>query len=397
MRMYDVLVVGAGPGGATTARYLAKRGYSVALIDKDLFPRDKPCGGGFGYNIISEFPYLKKKKEEFLSGISEVGVLHSPNGRIVLKGNVKMATALRFDFDNVLLKSAIEEGARPILQTRIRDVHTNEDSITLVTKKGENLHGKAVVGADGVNSLIARNLYLHKRWPNKSVTACRVAEIPEKEDVIRETYGKEYHFFANVGGLPGYGWIFPKQQTINIGLGIVSSHAQGLPNIFGRFVKSLQTRRLLPQNADLTRTRGALVPTGGTIDRSFADRALLVGDSAGMVSPLTGGGIYYAMKAGRIAAYVLAEGIDNEALTEECLKSYQTYWLNEFGNEINPMLLPQRIFTGPFTDLLFDIAHRDKSLQDMVSEAMAESSAGVNITQLISKTLKVICKSAFHL
>ena len=71
--------------------------------------------------------------------------------------------------------------------------------------------------------------------------------------------------------------------------------------------------------------------------------------------------------------------------------------MKEFGKEINPMLLAQRIFTGSFTDLLFNIASRDKSLQEMVSDAMAETSEGINVTKLVAKTLKVICRSAFHL
>ncbi len=396
-RMYDVLVVGAGPGGSTAARYLAKAGYSVALIDKDHFPRDKPCGGGFGYSILDEFPYLKSKTERFLTGISEIGVLHSPNGRIVLSGSVNMATALRYDFDNVLFQVAVDEGAQPFLGTRIKQVLVDDDRVRIKSSTGETYEGKAIIGADGVGSIVARSLNLHKRWPSKQITACRVAEVPEKPEFIQDRFGKEYHFFANVGGMPGYGWIFPKHKTINIGLGIVGTHAQGLPKNFNRFVNLLKAKGLLQKDADLTKARGALVPTGGTIEKTFANRALLVGDAAGMVSPLTGGGIHYAMKAGRIAALVLKKGFEKDTLSEKELGIYQKLWMNEFGKEINPMLLAQRIFTGPFADLLFDIASRDLSLQNMVSEAMAETSEGINVSRLVLRTLKVIGMSAFHL
>ncbi|TFG29069.1 hypothetical protein EU528_10205, partial [Candidatus Thorarchaeota archaeon] len=70
--MFDAAVIGAGPGGATTSRYLAKSGLKVCIIDKDHFPRDKPCGGGFAEGLLDEFPYLRKREKEFLKGVAKV-------------------------------------------------------------------------------------------------------------------------------------------------------------------------------------------------------------------------------------------------------------------------------------------------------------------------------------
>ncbi len=394
--MYDALVVGAGPGGATVARYLSEKGHSVALIDRESFPRDKPCGGGFAYDIIEEFPYLKKRENQFLTGISKVGVLHSPNRKISLRGKVSMATALRYDFDNALFESAIECGAEPILKTRVKAVRIKEDQV-IASTSDRDITGQVVIGADGVGSTIARNLGLHRRWPSKSISACRVVEVPDREEHIKDTFGDEYHFFANLGGRPGYGWIFPKRETVNVGIGIVGSHAQGLPVYFARFVKMLKSKGLLEPNANVRSARGALVPTGGTIAKTYCHRAVLVGDSAGMVSPITGGGIHYAMVAGRAAAQVIARGLEIDNLSEEFLKRYQGLWMADFGKDIKPMLFAQRILTGPFTQLLFEIASRDVALQDLVSDAMAESSGTVNIAQILSRTLKVVTQSAFHL
>ena len=83
--MHDVIVIGAGPGGATVSRYLASLGLEVLMIDKDSFPRDKPCGGGFSQTIIDDFSYLKSRARDFLKGIARVGVIHSPNRRITLE------------------------------------------------------------------------------------------------------------------------------------------------------------------------------------------------------------------------------------------------------------------------------------------------------------------------
>jgi len=398
--MYDIIIVGAGPAGATCARYLSKLGHSVALIDRDTFPRDKPCGGGFSYNLLRNFPYLRTREADFLKGISRVGVIHSPNRKITLRGAVDMAVALRYDFDNVVFESAIEEGVSAYTGRRVKKIEFKEESVKAVTSDGESITGRAIVGADGVNSLVARQSGLHTRWPSKTITACRVVEIPTAEETITDIYGeeKEYHFYSNLGGDPGYGWIFPKRETINVGLGIVGTHAQGLPHVFNRFVKMLKKDGLLKINADVSKARGALVPTGGPIAQTFSDRCLLIGDSCGMVSPLTGGGIAYAMIAARMAAKVLSECLENNSLNALSLSKYQRMWQGDFGKDFGPMLLAQKIFTGPFTDVLFEIGKRDSKIQSIVSEAMAESNdENINIRSLISRTLLVCLREAFHI
>lgn len=397
--MYDAAIVGAGPAGTTTARYLAMKGHKVALIDKDTFPRDKPCGGGFAYGLLDEFSYLKSREEDFLKGICKVGVLHSPNRVITLRGKVDMAVALRYDFDNVLFESAQDSGVEPITGQRVKDIEARSDCIDLQLSNGRTITAKAIIGCDGVGSIVARKFKLHKRWPSNMITACRVAEIPEKESFIDEVFGpdKEYHFYANLGGLPGYGWIFPKRETINIGLGIIGTHSKGLPRLFEKFVKMIKKGGFLPYNANLSKAKGALVPTGGTINHTVDNRCLLVGDSAGMVSPLTGGGIHYAMRAAKVAADVISRGLEGNKLNSGNLAEYQKIWQADFGKDMKPMLLAQKLFTGVFTNLLFNIGSRDNKLQEMVSEAMAESSEGIKPTKLMLRTLRVLAREAFHL
>jgi len=398
--MFDVAVIGAGPGGATASRYLAKKGLKVCMIDKDHFPRDKPCGGGFAEGLLDDFPYLRKRSDEFLKGIAKVGVMHSPNRRIVLRGSVNMAVALRTDFDNVLFESAVEVGATPLLGVRAKSVIFHNDHSEVILKGSDSIKAKAIIGADGVSSMVARETDLNRRWPSSIITACRVVEVPAKyEDIInRYSENLDYHFYANLGGLPGYGWIFPKQDTINIGLGIVGTHAQGLPRIFDAFVRLLKREGLLMQDADLSGQQGALVPTGGPISKSFVDRCLLLGDSVGMVSPLTGGGIAYAMRAARYSAQVLEKAIENDDFGSSTLGEYEKLWRSNFGNEFKDQLLAQKIFTSPFTDLLFEIGSRDAKIQEMVSEAMAESSEeGIDVKRLVLRTLYVCLRASFGL
>ncbi|MFW9961011.1 MAG: geranylgeranyl reductase family protein [Candidatus Thorarchaeota archaeon] len=397
--MYDVVVIGAGPAGSTASRYLAKKGLKVCLIDKDSFPRDKPCGGGFSTSLIEEFPYLKKRTDDFLKGTARVGVLHSPNRHVILRGKVDMAMALRIDFDNVLFESALEEGIDSFEGTRAKSIRFHQDYSEIMLSGGDSIKGIIVLGGDGVSSMVARESGLQKRWPTSNITACRVAEVPATGEQILERYSEDlhYHFYASFGGRPGYGWIFPKQETINIGLGIVGKHAQGLPRLFDVFVRYLKRENLLMKNANLSSAKGALVPTGGPVKKSFIDKCLIVGDAAGMVSPLTGGGIAYAMKAARYASAVLVSAFEENKLGEVKLIQYEKMWQDEFGNEFKEQLLAQKLFTGPFTDLLFEIGKRDTHIQEMVTESMAESSeVELDVKKLMMRTLLVCLRGALR-
>ncbi len=395
--MYDVVVIGAGPGGATAARFLAEQGHKVCMIDKDAFPRDKPCGGGFSQGIIDEFNYLKPRTHDFLKGVARVGVLHSPNRQIVLEGRVDMALTLRWDFDNVLFEEAVASGALPLTGTRAKHVIFGDDVVTIELSDGRSVQGNVVIGSDGVTSVVARETGLNQRWPSSSITACRVCEVPVAPHAIIDRYTDDlkYHFFSNLGGRPGYGWIFPKQDTINVGLGVVGTHAKGLPQVFDSFVRYLKNLDLLPKSSDLSGVKGALVPTAGPINKTVSDRCLILGDAAGHVSPLTGGGIAYAMRAARHAANILTGALENDALDATSLIKYQRLWQSDFGNDFQNQLLAQKIFISPFANLLFHIGSKDKKIQDIVSKTMTESSErDIDVKQLMFRTLQVCLREA---
>ncbi|MHA2005280.1 MAG: NAD(P)/FAD-dependent oxidoreductase, partial [Candidatus Thorarchaeota archaeon] len=152
--MYDVIVIGSGPGGATASRSLANLGLEVCMIDKDAFPRDKPCGGGFPQTITNEFSYLKPRAHEFLKGIARAGVVHSPNRQIVLEGRLDMAVALRTDFDNVLFEEAVSAGVLALTDTRAKKVVIQDDGVTVALSEGKSVQGKVLIGADGVTSMV---------------------------------------------------------------------------------------------------------------------------------------------------------------------------------------------------------------------------------------------------
>ncbi|MHA1734848.1 MAG: NAD(P)/FAD-dependent oxidoreductase [Candidatus Thorarchaeota archaeon] len=396
--MYDAAIIGAGPAGATCARYLGRLGYSVVLIDKATFPRDKPCGGGFSRSIIDEFPYLRSREDEFIDAVCKIGVLHSPNHRIELRSRIDMVVTLRTMFDNVLYENAIEQSSVvPMTGVRTKAVRLGDDHATVQLSDGRSIQARAVVGADGVGSIVARDAGLHRRWPSNKITACRVAEIPVSEDYVENVYGedREYHFFANFGGRPGYAWIFPKKRTVNVGIGIVGRLAAGLPHRFAEFITYLKRQHLIPRESDLSRTRGALVPTGGAIRKTYTRCCILAGDAAGMVNPITGGGIHYAMVAGRYAALVLSQALEDNDLEEERLQKYQHLWWNDFGHDLPRLVIAQRLFTSSTSPVLFEIGSRDSGIQHMVSEAMGEhSGAQIDAVSLLTRVTWVCLREA---
>ncbi len=390
--MPDVVVVGAGPAGATSAFYLARSGLDVLLVDRESFPREKPCGGGFSLRLMDDFPFLRRRRDEFLSAVSRVGTIHSPDLRTALRGEVTMATALRAEFDHVVLRSALDAGA-DLAHGHVKGVTSRRDRVLVHIRGEDDIEARAVVGADGVSSTVARSVGLNRRWPPGHITACRVAEVPLPEDTVIDIYGeeREYHFFADLWGSPGYGWVFPKRHTVNVGLGIVAHMALGLKRRFQEFVRLLVRNGLLPSTADLSGARGALVPTGGPLERTVSGRVLLVGDAAGMVNPITGGGIEYAMRAARHAAVVLTDVLTRFGDNDCVLSGYEAAWRADFGRDFRPLLLAQRLLTGPMTPVLFEVARRDTRIREMVVAALSESSRGVSLGIRLLLRLLYVC------
>ena len=309
MDKVDVLVVGSGPAGSVAARYAAKSGASVMMLERrpvvgvpvrcgEFMPSDE--------EILNMFPKLKDMGSLFdlpedLHCLETYGIdLIDPNNKETML-EFNGWTTDRDRFDQYLAKLAQEQGADLRMSTAFQKIENG----VAVTSAGE-IGYKVLIGADGPGSIVARELGLQKnRNPYPAVTAQVKGDF--------EPYTKM--FFGGIA--PGaYGWIIPKDGRANVGVGMSPKFANGsLKDYFDKFMD----RNGLKAE---TKVYGKYVPSEGPIPKTVSGNGMVVGDAAGQVISVNGGGIPLAMIAGRICGTVAGENISSRA----SLQNYETQW-----------------------------------------------------------------------
>ena len=335
---YDVVIVGAGPAGSTAAKYLAEKKYKVLLIDKDAFPRDKPCGGGLPTRVVKQFPYI----EEFIDSISYGSYTHSSSLRYTLKfvrDKPLLATVLRKDFDDRLVKLAVHAGATFLCEKTVKDVTIQKDKAVILLGDEEKIEAEIVLGCDGMRSVVAEKTNLCKKIDD--ICICLVQEQPMSTKLLKKyfTDKKIVHLFIKTQGIAGYGWIFPKKKHLNIGMGQFESAIDAskpktnLKESYRNYIDLLKEKKMLPKSFKIENVKGGTLPVF-PLKKTYTDRVLLCGDAAGFVNSITGEGIYYAMVSAQMAADVAVEAIKADDTSEQFMSQYQKIWMNDFGRDL---------------------------------------------------------------
>lgn len=299
----DVIVVGAGPAGSTVARELGARGISVALLDKAVFPRDKPCGGavstrcrqGIGIDLS---PVIERTIDEAHITLNQrqSSELRRPSSEPF--GYLTQRSRL----DALLAEKATETGVVFRQRTRISSVKRGAGTIT-VRASGQVFHGRVLVAADGANGVTARMAGIELPDHNHSIALegniRPEGGIPEKWD---RTIGID---FGAIEG--GYGWIFPKGDHLNVGLG-------GYRHVGPKLRTGLRSLvRFWGHDPEALRgVRGHHLPWRRETSPLMDGNVLLVGDAAGLLDPLTGEGILAAVRSAQLAAAAIADYLAGE-------------------------------------------------------------------------------------
>ena len=302
----DVAVVGAGPAGATAAHRLANAGVRVALLDRATFPRDKVCGDGVSTRGLEALS--RAGLDEWAAQFRAPEALHlvAPDGQVVEARPPTSdplcygRTIPRTQLDARLVAAAVQAGARLLAGVRVRDVERASDARPVVVADGLRLSAELVVLADGCHAPITRRLGLLAAQPE--FVAVRQYLADDRGQLGR----LDVHFLGSI--VPGYLWVFPLTEgRVNGGVGTsrqrVRSGAVDLKAELATFLaRERGTGGRLAGAEPLGPVRGHPIRTAFGQTRTHAERLLVAGEAAGLVSPLSGEGIAPAMESGELAA-----------------------------------------------------------------------------------------------
>lgn len=292
---YDWAIVGAGPAGSLLAYELARTGRKVLLLEKRRLPRYKTCGGGLTRRARALIPFDIEALVEDRAQTTKLRVDYR-TAFVYTDHTAPVHLVMRDRFDHFLVRQAAAAGAAVQEGTRFLALEGSPGDLCLQTSNG-TFRSRHVVGADGVHSRVARALRLPVAY---RVMPALEAEMAAGPAVLRRFAGTVHFDFGIVAG--GYAWLFPKQKGISAGILARRRPARPLKPLLMAYL----ARNGLRDQVDLCSLRLHPIPCRPDRRNRYAEaRGLLVGDATGLVDPVTGEGIFYALQSAQIAARVI--------------------------------------------------------------------------------------------
>ena len=334
---YDAIVVGAGPAGSTLARRLARSGARVLLLDRAVFPRDKPCGGGVSLRAASRLGLdLSPVTEQTIFAVRVSHRLGKTFRHQYPQPLVYMTQRCRLDA--FLAEQAAAAGVEFHDGEPVRAVEVSDHRVDVRTEKGAYT-ARALAGADGVNGVVGRST---GTAPRADLAVALEGDIPCPQGIPRRW---QETLAMDLGGLPGgYGWVFPKSDHLNVGVGAWRWFA---PNLRGHLAALCRRYGFSPEA--LRHVRGYRLPLRRSGSPIVSGPVLTVGDAAGLIDPLSGEGIHTGIQSAGLAARAIEAYLAERAAD---LSAYQTAVDGLIMPELTASRKLQDIFhytPGPYT------------------------------------------------
>lgn len=332
----DVLVIGAGPAGSSSAYFLAKAGLDVILCDKETFPRDKICGGGItrlGVSILEDMGIMNSVYELKSTRPYQGMRFHVSNGhpfeiKSVSQNKLPLSNGgivvHRMEFDELLMEYAVANGAKFLPRYHVIGMkQETDDSVyvkgTIGNQRVVDIRAKMVVVATGANSKILQTLGLYK---GRNVTSVAMRGYFQMDNLLDPFL----EFYLNDELIPGYGWVFPLAHGYaNIGIG--HSGGNSISRIaFSNFIETLRkTSSKLKNIKPIEKEVGFPLFSDISRQMSISPNILVAGEAAGLVDPLLGEGISFALSNSRIVAKIIYATIANGDYSLKKILSYRQH------------------------------------------------------------------------
>ena len=412
----DVVVVGAGPGGAAAGYFLAQQGLDVVVLEKESFPRDKVCGDGLTPRAVHAMRLLglHDEAEGIPDGWARQSGLRMYGGGVTWNMPwpetddfpAHSITATRALFDHTLARNAVKAGAQLWEQTKaVAPVWADhrEDLVRGVEFEREDgsrgqIRARQVVLADGGSSRMAVEMGLHRDESRPMGAAIRAyyrsprSTMDHMEGFLELKKGEEL--------LPGYGWIFPLDDgLVNVGWGLISTseHFQttSYRKVLDDWVSGFPEEWGMTPETRVGRPQGAGLPMGHNRHPHVWKGAVLVGDSGGMVNPFNGEGISYAIEAAEMAARAIGQAFATD--DDAALQAYPEELSRAWGGYYRLGEIFLHVMANPTVMRLCTVHGMPRRrLMDFVFRTMAHlvNEKNRNVTDVVINTLSKVVPAA---
>lgn len=342
LKIYDVIIVGAGPAGCAAALALDNSGLQVAIIDKHTFPRDKVCGDAIPGRAIKWLKEIDATFEDKLTAfdkkiLTKQTVCYYNNKQVEFDWKQEAYTSTRMDFDNFLVEVVKNKTTTDVIEgTEIKEIIKEENSFTISSRNNATaFKTKMIIGADGINGVTAKKLAgfeIDRRH--------HVASVRAYYKNLEDTQPSRCEIYFDKKYLPGYFWIFPVTGGMaNIGFGMLSEDIVKYNiNIKKSFYDFIERSDVLKHKFQYANMEGSLqgcgLPLGSRWINMSGDNFILTGDAASLVDPVSGAGIGNAVVSGKLAAEQAIQCFKQNNFSATFIKAYDKKLYKLIGIEL---------------------------------------------------------------